>query len=192
MKASQLRDLTRKYAGGALGREAYLAERTRLIEGVVSGEIELHYRELGPVVPAGAHAQKHWLFTGGSIMLVGLLLIALLAYFIEDDSQRAQAGTTAPIPPAAGNPGAKRLDTFMNAADWSEASLEKLEKDWLALSAFHQENARRSASFQRLKYETSQRITEQEALLAAGRMEALLQATRLRKFAERLGMETDP
>ncbi len=191
MKASQLRDLTRKYAGGKLSREEYLAERTRLIDGVVTGEITLSYRELGAGAPREAPPQRHWLLTGGSIMLVGLLLIALLAYFIGEDTQVAAGNKAAAVPPVAENPGALRLDAFMSAGDWSEASLARLETDWRSLSAFHQENARRSAAFQRLKYETSQRITEQEALLAAGKMEALLQVARLREFAEQLGIQTE-
>lgn len=187
MKVSQLRDLTRKYANGQLGREEYLAERERLIGGVVAGQIELHYRELTPVPQHGAPAQKHWLFIGGSIMLVGLLLIALLAYFVDDGPTRSQAAT-ANGPAAVENPGAKRLSAFMSAGDWSEDSLARLERDWQGLSAFQRQNARRSATFQRLKYETSQRITEQEALLAAGEMEALLYAARLREFADRMGI----
>ncbi|HEX7046773.1 MAG TPA: hypothetical protein VF275_04265 [Gammaproteobacteria bacterium] len=193
MKASELRDLTRKYAGGKLGREEYLAERARLIGGVVAGDIELHYRELEPAGARrdSARAQKHWLLPTGSVLLVGLLIIALLAYFIDGEDTRRDTGNKAVAAPVVENPGALRLDAFMSAGDWSETALAQLEKDWVALSAFHQENARRSPSFQRLKYETSQRITEQQALLTAGKMEALLQATRLREFAEQLGIKTD-
>lgn len=193
MKASELRDLTRKYAGGKLGREEYLAERARLITGIVAGDIKLQHRELEPagIKSSNAPAQKHWLLTAGSIMLIGLLLIALLAYFIDQEDTRRDTGDKAVAAPVAENPGAMRLDAFMSTGDWSESALAQLEKEWRALSAFHQENARRSPSFQRLKYETSQRITEQQALLTAGKMEALLQATRLRKFAEQLGIKTD-
>ena len=190
MKASQLRDLTRRYAGGQLGREEYEAERTRLIDGIVSGRIVLRYRELEPGASQAPPVARHRLLTGGTITLAALLLVALLVYFIDSDAGRGETSPVATAP--AENPGAKRLDAFMSAGDWSETSLAQLESDWSQLSAFHRENARRSPSFQRLKYETGRRITEQEALLAAGEMEALLQAARLREFARQLGMPADP
>ncbi len=186
MKASQLRDLTRRYAAGKLDREEYLAERAQLIDGIVAGNIEIRYRVLEPA-EAGARApvaQKQWLFAGGSIMLVGLLLVALLTYFLDDHA--------APEPPAIAeavvDPGVDLLRQFLKADDWSNSAVQQLENDWGALTPFHQESARRSANYRRLKHETVQRIHEQEALLATGEMEALLQATRLREFAERLNM----
>lgn len=192
MKASQLRDLTRRYAGGQLGREEYEAERARLIDGIVSGRVELRYRELEPAAVQADQAGRHRLLTGGTITLAALLLVALLVYFIDSDAGRGETPAAVAPPVPAENPGTKRLDAFMRAGDWTERSLAQLESDWSNLSAFHRENARRSAPFQRLKYETGRRITEQEALLAAGEMEALLQAERLREFAKQLGIPVDP
>lgn len=192
MKVSQLRDLTRRYAAGRLAREDYLAERTRLIDGIVAGEIDIHYRELEPAQSARARSsQAQWLVTGGIMMLVGLLLIALLAYFIDEGGATTRPTGDTPGS-AAHTPGIGALEQFMRARDWSDASLQELEADWNALSAFQRENARRSAAYRRLKHETAQRIVEQEALLAAGKMEALLKVTRLRAFAERLGIPVEP
>lgn len=189
MKASQLRDLTRRYATGNLSREQYLAERGRLIDGIVAGEIDIRYRDLEPTdSPARkAASHRHWLFAGGSIMLVGLLLIALLAYFLGDGP------TVDRKPPAvdAIDPGTALLRQFLQSDDWSESAVQQLEQDWNELTPFHQESARRSADYRRLKHETARRIREQEALLAAGQMEALLQATRLQQFAERIGVQPE-
>jgi type IV secretory pathway VirB4 component len=70
-------------------------------------------------------------------------------------------------------------------------SLAQLETDWKQASAFHQEGARRSAGFRRLKNETLQRMREQEALVTAGEPEALLQIARLRNFAQAMGFDND-
>lgn len=187
MKASQLRDLTRRYAAGNLGRDEYVAERARLIDGIVRGDIAIVYRDLDPAgsVANGTGGHKHWLLAGGSVMLVGLLLVALLVYFL-DDNTHASADTVAAD--VVKEPGVELLQRFLDGGDWSEASVQRLEDEWTKLTAFEQESARRSAGYRRLKHETTRRIREQEALLAAGEMEALLQATRLRAFAERLGI----
>lgn len=189
MKASQLRDLTRKYAAGNLGRDEYVTARARLIDGIVRGDIEIVYRDLDPASRTAntTAGQKHWLLAGGSIMLIGLLLVALLVYFLDDNTPRTPAagGAAADV---VKEPGVELLQHFLDAGDWSEASVQRLEDDWTKLTAFERESARRSAGYRRLKYETTRRIREQEALLAAGQMEALLLATRLQAFAERLGI----
>lgn len=187
MKASQLRDLTRKYAAGNLARDAYVVERARLIEGIVRGDIEIVYRNLDPstITTPRSGSLRHWLLVSGSAMLVGLLLVALLVYFL-DDSTHEITGTVAMDPVM--EPGVELLQRFLDGGDWSEASVRKLEDDWTKLTAFEQESARRSPGYRRLKHETTRRILEQEALLATGEMEAFLQVTRLRTFAERLGI----
>lgn len=192
MKASQLRDLTRKYAAGGLAREDYVAERKRLIEGVVSGEIELRHRNLEPAIKAngGNSERKRWLVLGGSILLVGMLLVAVLAYFVGDNTGREAAGTKA-APVSALEPGSDLLREFVQAGQWSNEALDSLEAKWQQLTAFQQESARRSTAYRQLKHETNQRIIEQEALLAAGEMDALLMAGRLREFAGKLGFSGD-
>lgn len=187
MKASQLRDLTRKYAAGGLAREEYLAERKRLIDGVVSGEIALRYRNLEPAgkTHSGNTGRKRWWVTGGLILLVGMLLLAVMSYFVEGGTR--QAATQVVPPPNAPEPGTELLRKFVRAGQWSNDALEAMEADWQQLTPFQQESARRSPAYRQLKHETNQRLAEQEALLAAGEMDALLLAGRLREFAGRLG-----
>lgn len=191
MKASQLRDLTRRYAAGVLARDEYVAERKRLIDGIVSGEIELRYRSLEPAHEHGSGGgRKRWLVIGGSLMLIGMLLVAVLAYFL-DDSAGKNNRETKPSAAVASDPGTDLLREFVRAGHWSNSSLQLLENNWQQLTPFQQESARRSAAYRQLKHETNQRIIEQEALMAAGEMDALLLAGRLREFAGRLGFSTD-
>lgn len=190
MKASQLRDLTRKYASGGLARAEYVAERKRLIDGIVSGEIELRYRSLEPAGKVNHNGErKRWMVLAGSVLLVGMLLVAVLAYFMEADDQRAMVEATPP--PSTPEPGVELLRAFAESGQWSNDALASLETDWQQLTPFQQESARRSAAYRQLKHETNQRIIEQEALLAAGEMEALLVAGRLREFAGKLGFGGD-
>lgn len=190
MKASQLRDLTRKYAAGGLARAEYLAERKRLINGIVSGEIELRYRSLEPAGKAMHNGgRKPWMVLTGSLLLVGMLLVALLAYFMEGDNQQAIAEATPA--PTAPEPGVELLRSFAQSGQWSNDALASLESNWQQLTPFQQESARRSPAYRQLRHETNQRIIEQEALLAAGEMDALLVVGRLREFAGKLGFSGD-
>ena len=193
MKASQLRDLTRKYAAGGLSRDDYVAERTRLLDGIASGSIEIRYRELDPAAkPAARLSQKKWWIVGGTLMLVGLLMIALLSYFLGDGS-RSRESTQQPARSvgAAADPGAELVRKFVQDSQWSEGSLQAFEAEWRKLTPFQQESARRSPSWRQLRHETTRRVIEQEALLATGEMDALLVAGRLRAFAEHLGFTAE-
>ncbi|MBW3567961.1 MAG: hypothetical protein KY410_08415, partial [Proteobacteria bacterium] len=85
MKASQLRDLTRRYANGGMTRDAYVAERTRLIDDVVGGEVQLQYRSIEtPKTTSFTRAARRWWIVGGTLLLVGMLLVAVAAYFLGD------------------------------------------------------------------------------------------------------------
>lgn len=186
MKASQLRDLTRRYAAGLLGRDEYLDERKRLIDAIVAGTAEIKYRDLDRASGIKkATRRPPWWITAGTLMLVGLLLAAIAAYFLDPTSNQEQKPEAVNVAPP--NPAVHLLTGFLNQGNWTLESLESLESQWQDLSAFQQESARRSAYYRQLKHETGQRITEQEALLAAGEMDALLLAGRLREFAERMG-----
>lgn len=189
MKASQLRDLTRRYAGGEISREAYLAERMRLIDGVTSGEIDIHHREL----ESGDERKRKrargwrqgWRYSIVTVFLVALLVIALLAYFMDRQPAAPEPAAQAMI----GNPAIELLDEFIKDGNWSEDALSKFESRWQAVSLDDQQDARRSASFRRLKNETGKRIREQDALISAGEMEALLYIAKLRSFAQTMGFE---
>lgn len=189
MKASQLRDLTRKYAAGGMPRDAYVAERTRLIDDIVAGRVQLKYRELEPAsAPAHGGARRRWWLTGGSIVLVGMLLLAAVAYFVGSAPEQSVDAAAPPVAPPAGT---LLLKEFIERNAWEAEELQALETRWDALPPFQQESARRSSWYRRLKHEAGQRVSEQEALLAAGQMDALLVAARLREFADRMGIVLD-
>jgi len=186
MKSSQLRDLTRKYAAGGLDRDEYIAERKRLIDGVVAGELDLRYRDVGPAAPVDWHAsRRRWWIVGGTLMLVGMLLVAVVAYFLDPDGSNKDPVTA--VSPVPADPGADLLHDFVRQGQWTQASLDALESDWQKLTPFQQESARRSSFYRHMKHETSQRILEQEALLATGEVDALLLVARLREFADKVG-----
>ena len=190
MKASQLRDLTRRYASGGLARAEYIAERKRLIDGIVSGEIELRYKSLEPSGRTNREGkQKRWLVLGGSLLLVGMLLVAVLSYFVDGGNPRPDSEAVPAV--TAPEPGTDLLRAFAQHGQWSNDALKSLEENWQQLTPFQKESARRSAAWRQLKHETNQRIIEQEALLAAGEMDALLVAGRLREFAGKLGFSGD-
>ncbi|HEX7030583.1 MAG TPA: hypothetical protein VF254_08300 [Gammaproteobacteria bacterium] len=187
MKASQLRDLTREFAAGRIDRQAYVAERRRLIEGIVSGEIEIRYRELEPATRPSEEPRRQRWPTLAAGALVSLLLAALFIHFFGAAPTTPASASTQAVPAPPGKPGVELLARFNQDGQWSATAIDAFEREWNALTPFQQENARRSAEYRQLKHETAERIREQEALLATGKMEALMEAVRLREFGERMG-----
>lgn len=190
MKASQLRDLTRKYASGSMNREAYLAERKRLIDAVTSGEEKLRYRELDP--PSSPPARSGASGSRAKYAVAGLILvlaIAFAAHFLSNNGDQAPAKPAAAqqdLPPP--NPVIEDLKEFNAGDDWSDASLDALAASWAEASDSDREAARSSLPYRRLKREVETRIREHEALVAAGGdPDSLLRAARLRMFSEQLG-----
>lgn len=189
MKVSQLRDLTRKYASGGLKREAYLKERQRLIDAITAGEETPRYREIDtqPVdrarkmrVPANRTR-----LAASALLLV--LVIAFLTHFLTDTTPGPVDPSTQQSPNT--NPAIVLLQSFNDRDDWSEPTLRKLETEWQATTPSAREVARSSVAYRRLKREVNARIREQEALITTGdEPDALMQAARLRMFAERLEM----
>lgn len=191
MKVSQLRDLTRKYAAGGISRDEYLAQRTRLIDGMVSGEVEIRYRDItAPAAGVNRPSMGSRWYRSSSALLLVLLVLALVVYFVVDRPQPTPSASSAVAP--AVDPRDMLFVEFLQNQDWAEPSLAQMESQWNEMSGFEQENARRSSVYRRLKNATAQRIREQEALVAAGETEALLQVARLRDFAQRLGFEKAP
>jgi hypothetical protein len=189
MKVSQLRDLTRKYASGGLEREAYLKERLRLIDAITAGEEQPRYREID-AQPAdqtrmSRRPANRTRLAASALLLV--LVIAFLAHFLagmaSDPVERPARQNTVT------NPAISLLLTFNAQDDWSESTLRKLETEWQATAPSARETARSSVAYRRLKREVDARIREQEALITTGdEPDALMQAARLRMFAERLEM----
>lgn len=191
MKVSQLRDLTRKFASGGLSEDEYRRERGKLIDGIVNGDIQPRYRELHPEDlakrPAGTN-QRRGLGIAAALVLVALLLAAVLVQFMspEEDSTASAASENVVQP----EPGVELLKTFLEQDAWDDNSLEAMESQWSALTGFEREAARNSHWYRRLKAQTESRIREYEAL-AIDNPQALLQAARLRMFAERLNFTPD-
>lgn len=187
MKVSQLRDLTRKFAAGGLSEDDYRRERSKLIEGIVNGDVQPKYREIHPAEPGkqnSAGKRRRLLAIGGALVLLALLAAAVIVQVMTPD-MNAGAETADGNATAQAEPGVILLREFLRQNNWDDAGLEGLERDWSSLSGFEREAARRSHLYRRLKAQTESRIKEYEAL-AVDNPQALLQAARLRMFAERL------
>ena len=180
MKVSQLRDLTRKFASGGMPEEDYRRERGKLIDAIVNGDVSIKYRDIRPSSrPQGpAKVDRRKLI----VLSIGVLLIAMLAMslVIQLTSPPEEAPAEIVIKE---QPGIELLRSFVEAEDWNENALESMEAEWQALSGFERETARQSLWYRRLKSQAESRIKEYEAL---GTHEGLLEAARLRQFAERM------
>ena len=191
MKVSQLRDLTRKFAAGGLSEDEYRRERGKLIDGIVNGDIQPRYREIHPEDiakrPVGTR-RRRVMGIAAALVLVALLLAAVLVQFMSptDDTAARASGDNIAQP----EPGVELLRSFLEQDSWDDNSLENMESQWNALSGFEREAARNSHHYRRLKAQTESRIREYEAL-AIDNPQALLQAARLRMFAERLNFTPD-
>ncbi|MDX1454272.1 MAG: hypothetical protein R3217_02340 [Gammaproteobacteria bacterium] len=180
MKVSQLRDLTRKFASGGMPEEDYRRERGKLIDAIVNGDVSIKYRDIRPTnrPQATPKVDRRKLI----MLSVGVLLIAMLAIslLIQLTSQPAEEPAEIVIKE---QPGVELLRGFVEADRWDEPTLENLESNWQELTGFERETARQSLWYRRLKSQAESRIKEYEAL---GTPEGLMQAARLRVFAERM------
>lgn len=189
MKVSQLRDLTRKYASGALEREAYLEERKRLIDAITAGEEPARYREIDtqPVGRTRPATPTRRARLAASVLLL-VLVIAFMAHFFSSNESNS-SGNPIQQTTADRNPATELLQSFNDRDDWSESSLRQVEKEWQSLAPASRQAGKGSVAYRRLKREVNARIREQEALITTdGEPDALMQAARLRMFAERLEM----
>lgn len=188
MKASQLRDLSRKYASGGITRDDYLAKRRELIDAITRGDTELKYRELDPPgssrQPGSSKPSRTFLAAGGLLLV---LLIAFAAHFLSGNGEPQV--TAADTEPEKANPAIELLAAFESEDDWSDESLARVEAQWQALSQADRDMAKESLPYRRIAREVQTRIREHEALVSAGGSpDALMRAARLRTFAERLGI----
>ena len=198
MKASQLRDLSRKYASGGISREEYLKERRHLIDAITRGELDLKYHELDPnginaVRGNGKKRPRRTLLAAASLLLV--LVVAFATHFLSGNgnghSRNADSEPAEPIPVQSVNPAVTALQEFHAADDWSNDSLAALERQWSDYSDEHRDAAKQSIAYRRLVREVQARIREHEALVnAGGDPDLLMRAARLRMFAERIGFGT--
>lgn len=197
MKASQLRDLSRKYASGKMSRENYLAERRRLIEAITRGEMELTYRELDPL-SGGNHSSRGSRPSRTMIAAAGLLLVLLVAFtthFLSGNGNKVENDTSSPTTRTQEDnftqAAVDALENFAATDDWSDTALAQLESRWKGFTDAERSAARDTVVFRRLSREVQARIREHEALVAAGgNPDALMRAARLRMFAEKLGLST--
>lgn len=190
MRASPLRELARRYAAGNLRREDYLAQRSQLIRAYVSGRQAIAYRDARPVVLVRQRALNGWLIAlaAGVPLLLALLIWLALPARPPD----APTGTNAAAQQRADATGEKLIAGFLNEGDWSESRLQAFELDWMELTPFQRETARRSPWYRRLDAAVHRKLGELDALQALQEdPRARLREIRLRDFARRMGIELE-
>lgn len=189
MKSSQVRDLARRYAAGQLSQENYRSQRRALIDAIAGGEQVLTYRE--SKVRSRGRSGRAKLIT---IAVVVILLVAValkLTWKAASSSRKTPATPVAVAPPPLPAPGPDLVRGFVEANDWSDASLESLSQRWMNLTAEDQGNARQSLMYPRLVTGLRQQITSEKAVAGAmGGQDVHLLA--LTKAAKTLDISASP
>jgi hypothetical protein len=189
MKASQVRDLARRYAAGQLSQENYRSQRRVLIDAISAGEQALAYRETAVRMPGRSGKIKLMAVTAVVILLVAVAL--KLTWRAARSSRKPAPTSTAPAPPPLPAPGPDLVRDFVEANDWSDGSLEGLSQHWMNLTAMDQGNARQSLMYPRLVTGLREQITSEKAVAGAmGGQDAHLME--LTKVAKTLNIPASP
>lgn len=158
MKASPARDLARRYAAGELSFEEYRSRRRDLIDSICTGTQALQY---GQHTAYPLHRRKPWWVALASLTVIVVIGIAITRWAVSN-----HPASTAPAAAQAAKPtGANLLQTFTDANDWSEASIDQFMQQWKLLPNREQQAARTSYLFPRLISQLHEQIVSQQAML---------------------------
>jgi hypothetical protein len=190
MKYSQVRDLARRYAAGALSQENYRSQRRSLIEDITSGRQALTYRD-DEITPFARHGNiKLFAVAAIAILLIGLGFIA--AWKAGSNPQHKDAATeaVAVIPTAPQSPGSALVREFVETNDWNDGSVQDFTRRWHALPAADQNQGRADPMYGRLVSELRQQLSSEKAITGTGGTDAHL--ARLQSMAQTLGINDTP
>ena len=196
MKYSQIRDLARRYAAGALSQENYRGQRRSLIEAITSGRQSLTYRDDEAAPFARRGNIKLLAVAAIAVLLIGLGFVAAWkAGGTQQHKQSAAAGTSppetltqAPVPAQA--PGVDLVREFVETNDWNDGSVQDFTRRWHTLSADDQGKGRASSMYPRLVSELRQQLSSEKAISGAGAADPHL--LRLQSMAQVLGVTDTP
>lgn len=189
MKSSQVRDLARRYAAGQLSQENYRGQRRALIDSIASGQQPLAYHEMRVKVPGRNTRMKLIAVAVIVVLLVSVALKLGWKTLRGSHNTGAPAASTAFAPPPLPAPGPDLVSGFVDANDWSDASLLDLEHRWGALPAADQGKARDSMMYPQLVANLRQQITSEKAIANGGPDSHLVE---LNKLAKTLGISNTP
>ena len=189
MKSSQVRDLARRYAAGQLSQENYRGQRRALIDSIASGQQPLAYHEMRVKSPGRHTRMKLIAVAVAVVLLLGVALKLGWKTLRGTHKTAAPAASTALALPPLPAPGPDLVSGFVDANDWSDASLQGLEHRWVALPSEDQGKARDSMMYPRLVANLRQQITSEKAVANGG---PDLHLAELNKLAKTLGIPVTP
>jgi len=194
MAQVSLRTLATEYADGLLSKEEYRKSRAELLEGILSGTVELQVNDYPPpVVPTeeffpnlaideqfekkGSGTPPPSARTPASpprktdkkkLILTGvggLLALVILIALLPADKE-TQTASTAPDAAVDVPPGVAQtlIQDFLDKKDWSEPSLNKFENLWQALTSEQQAGAADSVQLGQLGNSIYKKLLEERAL----------------------------
>lgn len=174
---SQVRLLAAEYAHGYIDRDEYRRRRAELISRIVAGDEQLEYVVPEKPAPRGDETVTRYGEAEDFDMPrmppvlpvaigVGVLLVALVAgtWWLVSSPSPPRAEATGSIERPAMAAGEARLHAFLEADEWSHASLDALADDWRALDADVRRDARGTGPWRRLQTRLRNRINEQQVL----------------------------
>jgi formylglycine-generating enzyme required for sulfatase activity len=201
--------LAKAYANRQIDRQSYILERRRLIDGVVSGDIELvPYRPPAPDPPASIDIEDgeatleisldelHRRRDGrpvGIAAAIGVLavIIGIGWFYANRPATTAETPRPPPIPEQLG-PEADLLTDFLTANTWEESDTDALRRQWNALSPDERDRIGSGGVLRSLGDAIYDRIIEEKALVDLGeRAEALDTQRRLLELAAALGIRNE-
>ncbi|HET9679102.1 MAG TPA: hypothetical protein VFP95_00920 [Gammaproteobacteria bacterium] len=164
MHASPLRQLVRRYAAGNISREDYLLQRRALLNAFADGKAIDYHAHRPIVLIRGPRWLRPAIF--GTTALIIVIVVGSLLWLSRTQPAAPLAVTSNQTAAETLGAGEQVLQQFLAQEDWSSTSLNDFKNDWLALSDFERESARRSLWHRRLLANTQQKLREIEALQA--------------------------
>ncbi|MGH8280281.1 MAG: hypothetical protein ACRETQ_12075 [Gammaproteobacteria bacterium] len=157
MKASPIRELARRYAGGELSLEEYRKQRRHMIDAVCAGTLKIEY---GERAPRKVQSRKlGWLVALPIVVVIGIAIGAALHFGARSHAE------TAGVRVAHSLAGAQLLHSFADSNDWSSTSVSAFLNAWQKLPSGERQAARASYLFPRLLAQLQEQIVSQQAML---------------------------
>jgi hypothetical protein len=157
MKPSAIRDLARRYAAGELGLDEYRAQRRKLIDGVIAGNLKLEYGE------SSASRRKQPRLLWISAVIPAVLAIGIGTFmWIAHSHETIRGNTQVRVEPESGP---TLIRSFLETNNWSDANLNLFLQHWNKLPSHEKKAARLSFLFPRLQSQLQEQIVSQQAVV---------------------------
>ncbi len=197
MNKSQLRRLAREYAMGRLELDAYLDQRSALIDDIVAGEIAIESSADSIADFAAAHPRVQGI-RGSRLPLIigaGVVIAVIWAFLASRETIAPGAGdqtATRQVPGKSLSAARGLVEEFLATRDWSRESVAGFRDNWNALTPNEKAAARAAPWFRRLAETLREEINAHKALAELD--DSGLSSTtgkRLAAFGEFLGIDAE-